>query len=164
MSRSLQTFLAAAIAAATLAEAPMALAASEKAFIKTAMEGDNSEIQMGKIAEQKGSSPEIRDFGRMLDMDHSAHKAKAASLATSLGVHETDDVPLMAKLEAHKLDGLSGPKFDREFAKYMVKDHKKDISEYGKQAKGHGPTADLARDTLPTLNKHLETAERLAQG
>ena len=44
----------------------------------------------------------------------------------------------------------------------MIDDHKKDIAKYEKQASSGDPqTAALAKDTLPTLRKHLETAESL---
>ncbi len=44
----------------------------------------------------------------------------------------------------------------------MVEDHNKDIANYEKQASsGNGKTAALAKDTLPTLRKHLELAKGL---
>ena len=161
MTRSISALLAAAVAIGALAQASGAFAASDKAFIKTAMEGDNAEVQMGKLAQQKGASQGVRDFGRMLEMDHGMHKDKDVALAAKLGVKPTDDVPMMAKMDKHKLEGLSGVKFDHEFVKGMIKDHKKDIGEYEKQTKAHGVTAAFATETLPTLHKHLETAEGL---
>jgi putative membrane protein len=43
----------------------------------------------------------------------------------------------------------------------MVTDHKQDISKYEKEAKSKGPLADFAQQTIPTLQKHLQTAESL---
>jgi putative membrane protein len=43
----------------------------------------------------------------------------------------------------------------------MVTDHKKDIAKYEKEAKSKGPLADFAKETLPTLQHHLQTAEAL---
>jgi putative membrane protein len=44
----------------------------------------------------------------------------------------------------------------------MIEDHTKDISKYEKQASsGDAQTAALAKKTLPTLRKHLETANAL---
>ena len=164
MSQSSRISFVGAVSLAALAAAAPAFAASDKAFLNKAMQGDNSEIQIGKLAEQKGASQGARDFGHMLVMDHGMHKEKVAALATSIGAKLSDSLPLMAKLEVHKLKGLSGPKFDHEFATDMVKDHKQAISEFEKQARGLGPVADLARDTLPTLHKHLDTAEQLTRG
>jgi putative membrane protein len=58
---------------------------------------------------------------------------------------------------------LSGAKFDIEFARHMVGDHKKDISEYDKEAKKSDAAGAYAKETLPTLRKHLETAQSLAR-
>lgn len=164
MSRPARLSVSVTVGLISLALAAPSFAASDKAFLKKAMEGDNSEVHLGKLAEQRGSSQGLRDFGRMLDMDHGMHKDKVATLASSMGEKPTDDMTAEAKLEDRKLQRLSGPKFDREFARYMVKDHKKDISDYEKQAKGKGPVADMARDTIPILRKHLDTAEQLTRG
>jgi putative membrane protein len=46
----------------------------------------------------------------------------------------------------------------------MVQDHKKDISEFEKEAKKkNDPAASFANETLPTLRKHLETAQSLTK-
>jgi putative membrane protein len=58
---------------------------------------------------------------------------------------------------------MSGAQFDKEFAQHMVKDHKEDIGKYEKEAKSKGPLAQFAQQTIPTLQKHLQTAERLAE-
>jgi putative membrane protein len=47
----------------------------------------------------------------------------------------------------------------------MVKDHKKEIASYEKASKKQNdPAAGYASDTLPTLQKHLQTAQSLARG
>jgi putative membrane protein len=45
----------------------------------------------------------------------------------------------------------------------MVTDHKKDISEYKAHSKKKDPTASYASDALPTLQKHLDTAQSLSK-
>jgi putative membrane protein len=57
---------------------------------------------------------------------------------------------------------LSGATFDREFVKHMVDDHKKDIKEYEKEAKADDAAGAYAKETLPTLRKHLDTAQSLS--
>jgi putative membrane protein len=43
----------------------------------------------------------------------------------------------------------------------MVKDHKKDIAAYTKASKKTDAAGQYAKSTLPTLQKHLETAQSL---
>ena len=161
MNRSLRLALTAAACAGI---SSTALAAGDKAFLKKAMEGDNSEMHLGQMAEQGGSSRGLREFGHMLNPDHAKAKADALPVARAHGLAPTDEMAPEAKEEAGKLKGLTGSAFDREFASYMVTDHKKDIADFEKQARtGDRSTARLARATLPTLRRHLAMAERLAR-
>ena len=140
-----------------------ALAAPDQAFLKKALEGDNSEVALGQMAEQHGASPAARDFGRMLHMDHAAAKTKVLPVARGHGVPDTAEMAPEARAEAKKLARLSGRAFDREFGRYMVDDHRKDIADFEKEVRrGDRTTAALARETLPDLRKHLMTAQRLA--
>jgi putative membrane protein len=137
------------------------VSAADQAFLTDAMKGDNSEVALGKLAQQKGAAQGVKDLGTMLVTDHGAHKATLATLAGQTGVATTDDLKDEAKTEETKLNGLSGAAFDKEFVRATVEDHKKDIAAYEKEAKGTGPVAQMAQQTLPTLKKHLETAEKL---
>lgn len=140
-----------------------AWAQGDQAFLRKAMQGDNSEVALGRIAQQKGASSGIRDFGRMLAEDHAKAKVEVVPVAKAHGVAATEAMAPEARAERRKLQGLSGSAFDREFARYMVEDHKKDIADFEKQAKqGDAATKALAEKTLPVLHKHLETAEKLA--
>jgi putative membrane protein len=68
-----------------------------------------------------------------------------------------------AQAEQRKLQRLRGAAFDTEFVDYMIQDHRKDISDFRKEASSSDP-ADiraLARQTIPALLKHLEIAQSL---
>ena len=119
-------------------------------FITDAIQGDNSEIMLGQMAEEKGGSQQLKDFGKMLVADHSAAKAEASTVAKALGVTPPDMPMAEAKDEQKKLSTMSGGGFDQEFANYMVTDHKKDIQEFQDQAKGaEGQTSALASSSFP---------------
>jgi putative membrane protein len=110
---------------------------------------------MGRLAQKNGGSDGVRSFGQMLVQDHSAANEKATSLAQTQGVTP----PTAPKPEASRLSKLNGEAFDMKFAKHMVADHKKDIKEFEEQAKESDDVASFAKDTLPTLKKHLQTAQ-----
>jgi putative membrane protein len=134
----------------------------DAAFLTDAMKGDNSEVAIGKLAATQATSKAAKDLGTMLAADHGSHKGKLAALATEAGVTATDDPSDEGKANLDKLKALKGAEFDKEFARLMVEDHKKDIAKYEKQAASSDPkTSTLAKDTLPTLRKHLEVAEGL---
>jgi putative membrane protein len=82
-------------------------------------------------------------------------------VAAAMNVPKDSQAMPEAQKERDKLMGLHGADFDKEFAKYMAKDHKKDIADYEKAAKMKGDVGKLAQETLPTLHKHLDEAQKL---
>ena len=136
--------------------------AIDTAFVTEAMKADNGEVALGNLAQQKGSSSGVKDLGKMLATDHGAHKQVVAALAQKANVPVTDDLKEEAKAEEAKLQGLSGAAFDKEFVRATVEAHQKDIAKYEQEAKsGDAQSAAMAKQTLPTLRKHLQAAQAL---
>jgi len=134
---------------------------SGKSFMTNAMEGDYAEIDVGKLAQEKGTTQAVKDFGQKLVSDHSANLDKAKQVASEMGVKDPGGSSYTQKAEYLKLKVLSGKTFDETFAKDMVSDHQKDIDEFQKEAAKSGPAADFAKATLPTLQEHLQIAQSL---
>ena len=135
--------------------------ASQK-FLKDAMEGNLAEVQIGQLAQKNGNSEGVRSFGQMLVKDHSDANKKATEVAKKLGVTPPTEPNAKQKSLHDRLSKLTGARFDQEFVKEMVADHKNDIREFEAEAKKTDPAGTFAKDTLPTLRKHLQTAESLA--
>jgi putative membrane protein len=157
----------AAFATPTLArnETPKAQQAAtdkQKAFIREAIQGNLAEIDMGKLAQQRSGNEAVKAFGRMLVEDHSAANEKARKVAEELRATLPSRPGVKARAVYAKLALLRGATFDRQFAKEMVSDHQKDIAAFRAQAQGGAePTASMAKEVLPTLEKHLAEAQRL---
>jgi putative membrane protein len=134
---------------------------ADQMFIKDAMEGDLAEMNMGKLAQEKAQRQGIKDFGKMLEQDHGEHSQKVQSKAQELGVTAPKEPNANQKATYDRLSKLSGEKFDGLFVREMVSDHKKDIGKYELEAKSKSSLADFAKETLPTLQHHLQTAEAL---
>ena len=141
----------------------LASAKTEKEFVSDAIKGDNSEIALGRLAISKSASDPVKAFGQTLIDDHSKAKADASAVATTIGVSPPSEISPDAQRAMTKLQQLNGRDFDREFIRVMVEDHQKDIAEFKKEAEsGHGPVEQLAAQTLPTLEKHLQMAQSLS--
>ncbi|MGH8181650.1 MAG: DUF4142 domain-containing protein [Steroidobacteraceae bacterium] len=157
-------FIASAALTCTLSS-PLALAANTKpdAFIQKAIAGNLAEIKVGQLAQQKGASEGVRNFGTVLEQDHSTANQQAMSAASTMGMTASAEPSPKEQAEYRHLAALSGAEFDEAFVKAMVKDHKKDIAEYKKEAKAasNSPAASYAETSLPTLQKHLRLAESL---
>jgi len=140
---------------------PSALAAADKKFINNAAQGGMAEVQLGQLASQRASDPQVKQFAEQLVNDHSKANEKLKQIASDKGVALPADIPASAKREAAKLSKLNGPAFDREYMTHMVSDHKKDVSEFRAATKqARDPDVNqFAQQTLPTIEQHLQIAQ-----
>lgn len=133
-------------------------------FIRNAAAGGQMEVDLGKLAADKGSSDDVKKFGQTMVDDHSKANDELKALASSKGVDLTKAMDAgMKKTDAakKKLEGKSGADFDKAYMKDMVSDHEKDVKEF-EEASNNAEDGDLkawAGKTLPTLQKHLEMAK-----
>jgi putative membrane protein len=138
-----------------------ALAKADTAFLTEAIQINLAEISVGDLAQKNGGSDDVKSFGKMLVDDHTASNTKATSLAQANGVTPPTEPKAADKQKHDELAKLSGADFDREFAKGMVKGHEEAISKFEAASKGDDDIAKFAQETLPTLQKHLKTAQTL---
>jgi putative membrane protein len=131
--------------------------ASQK-FLTEAIEGNFAEVQMGELAQKSGQSEDVKSFGQMLVTDHGDANKKAMEVAKSMSVTAPNGPNSKQKADYDKMAKMNGAAFDKMFAQHMVADHKKDIAAYKKEAKKTDAAGRYAADTLPTLQKHLDTA------
>jgi putative membrane protein len=155
---------AALMCAATGAWAQAKADKAAQTFMTKAIQGNLAEVSMGQLAQQKGSSDAVRSFGQQLVTDHSAANQRATAVATQMGMTPPTEPSKKQQSDAAKLGKMSGDAFDRAFATHMVADHRMEIAEHRKAAKmKDSAAAGYATEVLPTLEKHLETAQSLAK-
>ncbi len=128
------------------------------------------EIQMGKLAKEKGSSENVRQYGERLMKDHQEADREIQTLA------EKNGITLVAPLTLSVLDRVAasreerimtdlarkgGKDFDKAFAEAMVDDHERDIDKLKDAQKSlvQPDVKDLVAKLLPTLEQHLQTAK-----
>jgi len=147
---------------------PGILLAAEKSpdesFYKKAAEGGIAEVEQGKLAQQKGQSKAVKDFGMMMVKDHTAANDRLKTLAAKKGIELPSSSSMGQMATKAKLEILSGETFDKSYVKGMVKDHKEDIEQFEQEAK-NGKDAEaraFASKTLPTLHAHLKMIEKIA--
>jgi putative membrane protein len=152
-------WLAATVMSGALTSA--SFAADESTFLQDAIQGSLAEVQMGELAQQNGSSEDVKAFGQTLVTDHSKSMEQASALAQSMDVEVPTEPKPEAQQEYEKLQGLKGAEFDKEFAEHMVMDHQKEIEKFEGQAQSGDEVAKFAKQTLPVLNTHLDLAKKI---
>lgn len=135
-------------------------AAGEHAFLREAGYADLAEVQLGQLAEQKASSPEVKQFAQRMVNDHTKNDDQLKTVAQEEGVTLPDK--LSAKDEATKarLEKLSGKEFDHAYMLDMVRDHTKDVAKFKDESKENVASAvkNYVDQSLPTLESHLKDA------
>jgi len=135
----------------------------DKKFAKDAAMGGLYEVELGKVAAQKGSSDSVKQFGQKMVDDHSKANDQLKEILTkeSMDVPTSLDSKHQSRLD--KLSKLEGPAFDKAYIKDQVKDHEKYVDSFKLEAQnGHDPNLkQFASTTLPTLQQHLDTVKDL---
>ena len=159
--------ITAAMASSILALPVIALGADKSPdadFFKQAAQAGMAEVEAGKLAQDKGSSAAVKDFGAMMVKDHTAANDKLKSVATSENVELPSGPSLKDKATKAKLEVLTGDAFDKAYIKNQVAAHRQAVALFRKEAaSGQDPQAKaFAAATLPTLKAHLKKIDEIA--
>ena len=140
------------------------ISASDRTFLQKAAQGGLAEVQLGQLATEKASSPEVKQFGQRMVDDHSKANDQLKQLAQEKGVSVPDKLDAKDAATKARLEKLSGKEFDRAYMHDMVMDHEKDVTEFKHEAKMAKDTQvkEFASQTVPTLEDHLKEAKSAA--
>ena len=136
----------------------------DESFFKHAAEGGIAEVDAGKLAQDKGNTQKVKDFGAMMVKDHAAANEKLKALAASKTVTLPASASVGEMATKAKLDVLSGDTFDKSYIKDQIKAHHATIALFKKEiSEGQdGDVKAFASDTLPTLRSHLKAIQGIA--
>jgi putative membrane protein len=140
--------------------------ASDKRFVKDAAEANATQVELGKLAQQKGSSDAVKEFGKRMVEAHTEANEELKQAATKANIQVPTEPPRKVKKTGDKLAKLSGPDFDRAYARIVVNEHKDDVKAFAREAQGGKATEvrEFASRTLPKLQEHRKLAEQLDAG
>ena len=155
-----------AVAAQNTSAAPhkkttAAKAVSDNTFVTKAAEGGMAEVELGKLAVEKASNDQVKQFGQRMVDDHSKANDELKTIAQQKNITLPTGISAKDKAERDRLARLSGAAFDHAYMSAMLTDHKKDVNEFRVESTS-GKDADIkafAAKTLPTLEEHLKLAQ-----
>jgi len=134
-------------------------------FAANAAQGGMTEVELGKLAIQRGTDPAVKEFGQRMIADHNRANNELKVVAAEKNIELPSDLNSSEKSTMEKLSKLSGAEFDKEYISDMVNDHEEDLEDFQTQAnKGNDPEIKaFAAKALPTLQGHLQKARELAK-
>lgn len=152
--------------APVLAQQSAAPGASDQKFVDFAAQTDMMEAHLGQLAANQSDSQGVKDFAQMLVTDHTNDYTQLGAMARKANLTVPNGIDAMHNKMITPFEKLKGAAFDHRYVHEMVVGHQKAIAEYKRESES-GENADVkayATQALPTLEKHLQSAQALMPG
>ena len=134
-----------------------------KDFVTEAATGGMMEVELGNLAQQKATSQQVKEFGKMMVDDHSKANDNLKDIASKKNIDLPASITDEERKDIDKLSKKSGADFDKSYVDMMVKGHKKTIDVFKKASAdvGDNDVKSFAANTLPAIQKHLEAIQSI---
>ena len=127
------------------------------------------DIDAGKLAQQKGSSAEVKAFGKQMVTDHGAVNKQAVALVTKLKVKPEDNATSQSlksggDANVKKLKTLKGAAFDKAYVDQEVAYHQAVLDAIDKVLIPNAQNAELKAlitKVRPAIDGHLQHAKMM---
>lgn len=152
----------AAVGAAAAVTGPM----STDAFVANAVISDMYEIQAGQIAQARGQSQAVKDFGKQMVVDHTALSNAMKPLIVAAGKTAPTGLDERRKGMLDNLNAAAPADFDKVYLTQQQAAHNEALTLMQGYA-DHGDEAGLkdgAAKALPKIKAHLDHVQGLASG
>jgi putative membrane protein len=147
----------------TSAASPRATLGADSAFIQMAGSLGLLQVKLGKVAQDKGSSPGVKDFGKRMVDDYSKTNEELAAAAKQAAY----PAPLIMREHKQMFDRISRTgrsSFDKTYMSEMVKEHGDAVRLFQQEAESGRVASlkELAARMLPGLQQQLALATQTA--
>jgi putative membrane protein len=139
------------------------LSAGDRTFVREAAMAGMAEVELGRLATEKASNADVKQFGQRMVDDHGKANDELKAAASQKQITLPTEPGPSHKAAHNRLSELSGAEFDRAYMARMVTDHNQAVQLFTRESK-MGRDADLkawAAKTLPTLQEHQKMARDL---
>jgi putative membrane protein len=135
----------------------------DKRFVRDAAIGGLIEVELGKLATDKGSSDAVKQFGQHVVEVQTKTNEKLKDVATKAGYSVPESLDTKQHGRVDKLAKLSGAEFDKAYIKDQVKENENNVRAFQDESQGgtNSVVKAFATDTLPTLQAQLTMAKDL---
>lgn len=149
----------------TTATATAKLTAADKKAIMDMAMSNMAEVEMGKMAQDKSQSADVKAFGQKMVEDHGKALAEVQTLAQAKGVTLPTELDAKHKATGAKLSKMSGNAFDKAYTTQGgVAAHKETLAKLQTASKAvkDADVKGQVDKTIPVVQEHLKHAEQVA--
>lgn len=142
---------------------PGTILRQEYEFIIKAVSHCLLQIRLGEIAQQKGSSPKVKEIALNQVKDHSKTHEKLADLSSKKNISIPTAPGVKDEQEAEALNRLNGLNFDRIYIADILQHHEEELIKYKTiAAEAKDPeTKAFASGQLEVIQQHLDLAKAI---
>jgi putative membrane protein len=137
----------------------------DQLFARQALIGGHAEVELAKLAATRAQSQAVKQFAQRMVDDHGKANNSLVSLAKAnrAALPKSADVDPDAKAVRMQLEKLRGADFDVAYMAVQIGDHQKTahLLEHEIGAGQDAKMKDYAKQTLPTVMLHLESAREI---
>jgi putative membrane protein len=157
-------FLSAAVGLAPAAAQQPRSLASDSVFIARAGSAGLLQVKLAKLAEKKGSSTGVVEFGKRMETDYSKANEELKAAAKEAGF----PAPVLLRQDQqifNRFNGMGRSSFDKNYMAEMVKQHSDEVRLFQQEADGGQVKSlkQLATKMLPGVEQHLSLATEQAR-
>jgi putative membrane protein len=156
-------FLSAAVGSSPAAAQQAKSLASDRVFIQRAGSRGLLQVKLGQLAEKKGTSPAVVEFGKRMVTDYSKANEELKAAAKGAGF----PAPALLRQDQQIFDrfnGMGRSSFDKAYMAQMVAHHSEEVRLFkGESASGRVQSLkQLAARMLPEMEQRLSLATETA--
>jgi putative membrane protein len=118
-------------AVGTAGSAESKVSNGDKDFVKDLAIANTAEIELGRLAADRGANPEVKKFGQTMIDDHTKANDDLTSVASQHSIPVVNELDDKHRDLRDKLAKLQGMEFDREYIDAMVEGHEKVLDKLG---------------------------------
>lgn len=136
---------------------------SGKQFLERAVMRGLTQMELGKLAEQKASSDDLKKFGKEMADYHTKRNTHLARLAGKQGMAVPGSLDSKHQARVDRMAKLAGEEFDRAYIKDQLRAQDRDAQAFLRESQ-EGEDAAIkafALKTLPDVQKHYDTLKSL---
>jgi putative membrane protein len=134
---------------------------SDQEFVADAAKANMAEVELGKLAETRASSNEVKTFAKRMVDDHQKGLDRLKTVARNEKITLPTALDPKDQVLKDRLEKVSGNGFDRAYMRAMIRDHRQEVADFRAESK-IAKSADVkqyASGTLPVLEDHLKLAQ-----
>lgn len=137
----------------------------DKMFVRKAAQGGLAEIELGKLAVEKGASEDVKAFGQKMVDEHGKLNEEIGRLADSIGARLPKTMSKDQQAVYDKLKSLTGEEFDKEYIVCMVKDHHADLREFRMESNSTSDpdVKDAVDKAAHVIREHMVAIDKMAR-